>query len=196
MTKVDICNIALGRIGRKSSITDLAENSTEARACKRVWDLTRQSLLREFTWSFSHKIALLALSTETVPGWLYVYAYPTDCLQALRIFNAAGADLRGEQDKWDIFAIGNNTFIACNVDLAYLEYTADKADPSDWSTQFVDCLAWRLAFELAMPLSGDQNLRNSCWQFYISIGGKAKQTNANEKNVDAFKEHRYSNARM
>lgn len=196
MNKIDICNIALGRIGRKASITSLTENSAEARACGRIWDMVRQSLLREFTWSFSHKITLLALSTETIPGWNYLYAYPSDCLQALRIFNRAGADLRGEQEKWDVVNVGNNTFIACNVEQAYLEYTADKTDTDSWTTQFADCLAWRLAFELAMPLSGDVNLRNSCWQLYMSLGSMAKTTNAAEKNVDAYKERRYINARM
>lgn len=196
MTKVEICNLALGRIGRKASITSLSENSAEAKACARVWDVTRQSLLREFTWGFSRKVSLLALSTETVPGWEYLYAYPSDCLQALRIFNAAGAEYKGEQEKWDIITVGNSTFIACDVDTAYLEYTCDKADASDWTSQFVDCLAWKLAFELAMPLVGDQNLRNSCWQLYTSAGNMAKTTNAAEKNVDAFKERRYINARM
>lgn len=196
MTKIDICNIALGRIGRKAAITSLTENSAEARACNRVWDMVRQSLLREFTWSFSRKIALLALSTDTVPGWSYLYAYPPDCLQALRIFNVAGAELRGEQEKWDVITVGNSTFIACNIEQAYLEYTADKTDTDDWTAQFIDCLAWRLAFELAMPLTGDQNLRNSCWQLYASVGGMAKTTNAAEKNVDPFKDRRYINARM
>lgn len=196
MNKIDICNIALGRIGRKASITSLTENSAEARACSRIWDMVRQSLLREFTWSFSHKITLLAQSTETIPGWKYLYAYPSDCLQALRIFNEAGADLRGEQEKWDVVNVGNNTYIGCNVGQAYLEYTADKTNTDSWTTQFADCLAWRLAFELAMPLTGDANLRNSCWQLYMSLGSMAKTTNAAEKNVDAYKERRYINARM
>ncbi|MEA4834963.1 MAG: hypothetical protein VB133_07510 [Anaeromusa sp.] len=195
MTKVDVCNIALGRIGRKAAITSLTENSTEARACNRIWDMVRQSLLREFTWSFSHRVELLAQSTDTVPGWQYLYAYPSDCLQALRVFNEVTAELRGEQAKWDVLTVGNNTFIACNVELAYLEYTADRTDPDSWTTQFSDCLAWRLAFELAMPLTGDQNLRNSCWQLYMNIGSMARTTNAAEKNVEAFKERRYLDAR-
>ena len=99
MTKVEICNLALGRIGRKAAITSLTENSAEARACARIWDVTRQALLREFTWGFSRKVALLALSTESIPGWEYLYAYPSDCLQALRIFNAAGAEYKGELDE-------------------------------------------------------------------------------------------------
>lgn len=196
MTKVEICNLALGRIGRKAAITSLSENSAEARACARIWDVTRQALLREFTWGFSRKVALLALSTENIPGWEYLYAYPSDCLQALRIFNAAGAEYKGEQEKWDVITVGNSTFIACDVDTAYLEYTCDKTDSDDWTAQFIDCLAWKLAFELSMPLVGDQNLRNSCWQLYTNAGNMAKTTNAAEKNVDAFKERRYINARM
>lgn len=196
MTKVEICNIALGRIGRKASITSLTENSTEAKACSRIWEVTRQSLLREFTWGFSRKIALLALSTDTVPGWDYLYAYPSDCLQALRVFSEGMANYKGEQEKWDVITVGNNVYIACDVGTAYMEYTCDKTDTDDWTSQFIDCLAWKLAFELAMPLVGDQNLRNSCWQLYTSAGNMAKTTNAAEKNVDAFKERRYLNARM
>lgn len=196
MTKVEICNLALGRIGRKAAITSLTENSAEARACARIWDVTRQALLREFTWGFSRKVELLALSSEAVPGWAYLYAYPTDCLQALRVFSEDTASYRGEQEKWDVITVGNNTFIACDVATAYLEYTCDKTDSDDWTAQFIDCLAWKLAFELAMPLVGDQNLRNSCWQLYTNAGNMAKTTNAAEKNVDAFKERRYIEARM
>lgn len=196
MTKVEICNIALGRIGRQASITSLTENSAEAKACARIWEVTRKALLREFTWGFSRKVALLALSTETIPGWGYLYAYPSDCLQALRIFNEAGASYKGEQEKWDVLTVGNSTFIACDVDTAYLEYTCDKSDTDDFTAQFIDCLAWKLAFELSMPLVGDQNLRNSCWQLYTNAGNLAKTTNAAEKNVDAYKERRYIDARM
>lgn len=196
MTRIEICNLALGRIGRKAAITSLSENSAEARACARVWDVTRQALLREFTWGFSRKVELLALSTETVPGWSFLYAYPSDCLQAQRVYNEAGAKYKGEQEKWDVITVGNNTYIACDVETACLEYTCDKPDSNDWTAQFIDCLAWKLAFELAMPLAGDANLRNSCWQLYTNAGNLAKTTNAAEKNVEAFRDRRYINARM
>ena len=196
MTIIDICNIALGRIGRKASITSLSERSEEARACSRIWDMTRKAVLREYTWGFSRKIEQLALSTQTIPGWSYLYAYPPDCLQAQRVFNAAGASYKGEQENWDVVTVGNSTFIACDVEQAFLEYTADKTDTDDWTAQFIDCLAWKLAFELSMPLVGDQNLRNSCWQLYTNAGNMAKTANAAEKNVEAYKDRRYINARM
>jgi hypothetical protein len=95
----DICNQALALLGTRSTITDLNEDSNEARACLQFYDSTRRQTIRSAPWGIAKKFQTLTLwksapgtpefvGTPTpywtdaypAPGWNYSYLYPDDCL--------------------------------------------------------------------------------------------------------------------
>lgn len=95
-----VANLALAKIGTRSTIASLAEDSNEARAINLIYDNTRDQVLGMAFWNFARKTANLAVlkiapgamgSTSPggnvwspdwpPPGWLYEYAYPADCIQ-------------------------------------------------------------------------------------------------------------------
>ncbi len=100
MSITELCNLAMQDIGKRSTISDLNENSNEARACKIAVDEVRQKLIAAAPWSFCKTAARLAVlkaapgtpenasaiqgnwdSSMPQPGWLYAYAMPSDCLK-------------------------------------------------------------------------------------------------------------------
>ena len=92
----DICNQALDAIGSEITLGDIADGSREAQVLLRAYGQCLRQLLRSANWNFSANtspMTLLADATATngdvgsvVPnGFLYEYAYPTDCVRAREV---------------------------------------------------------------------------------------------------------------
>lgn len=98
-SETEICNRALSRIGTRSTIASLTEDSNEARQCNMLYVPTRDEVISMAWWNFAKKTATLSLlksapgtptnptgatqwsSAYPAPPWLYEYAYPSDCIQ-------------------------------------------------------------------------------------------------------------------
>jgi hypothetical protein len=102
----DIVNRALDVLGYVGlPVGDLNEGGTVANAAVRVYQTTRQQLLRAAQWNFARRMTILQLlndatgqttqaqiaaggpvtvgpGTPGMYGWIYEYAWPVDCLRA------------------------------------------------------------------------------------------------------------------
>lgn len=80
-----IANMALGRIGARGEITDLNENSPNAKKVLAVWDYVLQETLSERDWKFAKTRQPLQLSTITpLYTWKFAWALPSDFLRFVR----------------------------------------------------------------------------------------------------------------
>src|SRR5271157_5322856 len=80
-----IANLALGRIGARGDITDLNENSPNAKKVLNVWDAIFQEVLSERDWKFAKTRQQLALSNVTpLYTWKFAWALPADFLRFVR----------------------------------------------------------------------------------------------------------------
>lgn len=179
--QIEICNVALSRVGA-GSIQSLTEATREARACRTHYELARDAALRDHDWPFARKRADLAVLTETVDDWDYVYQYPADCVAARLILNVASVD---PKDRIP-FEVGVNAAKSSRVILtdeedAILVYTALVSNTVVYDALFVDALAWRLAAELAVPLRAETSLQQTFLRQYLLQLGSAKETGSNEK---------------
>ena len=64
---VDICNLALQRLGAKS-IGALTEDTTAGRECNRVYEHARDSELRSHQWSFARTRVEVAADSVAIEG--------------------------------------------------------------------------------------------------------------------------------
>lgn len=80
-----IANLALGRIGARGAITDINENSPNAKKVLSVWDAIFQEVLSERDWKFAKTRQQLSLSPVT-PLYTYRFAWalPADFLRFVR----------------------------------------------------------------------------------------------------------------
>lgn len=173
-TDVDICNIALGRIGVDRTIASLSEASKEARNCRRFYPLCRDEVLERMPWSFAARTAALAQLTDAdlLPGWGYQYAMPTDAVRILEVIPAgsvgeASAHYGGCCEPWAVprrsrhpfrravSGDGTGAAILSNVPDAYAVYTSRVENTALYSNLFVSMLADRMAMELVMPMTAD-----------------------------------------
>ena len=204
---VDICNMALSSIGTRSTIASLTEGSAEAIQCSIWYDPTRREILAAAQWNFARRqktLGVLAAAAGTpenptgsgaLPpdGWLYQYAYPSDCISP-RYIQPAG-DTGYDEIAMGSFAgrpirfivagafdsSGNEIkVILTNEPQAELIYTGDVSTTAIFESDFITALADALAARLAIPLTGDKQLAVQKAQ---ASQGTLKETEAQDANV-------------
>ncbi|MBQ8809471.1 MAG: hypothetical protein IJZ69_04265 [Bacteroidales bacterium] len=182
VTNIVICNMALGYIA-KTRIFSLEDKSEEARMCSLYYDHLRRMLLRNYTWGFAKRVVQLALISKTMPGYEYVYAYPSECLAVRNIYNKDGASVKEyEREKYDIFVMDNGVVaIACDVEDAFIEYTHDVVDADTFSVDFVEALSRLIASNIAQSLTGSAAQAQEQYQLFQAMIANAKLASAQER---------------
>ncbi len=150
-SKVDIANLALKRLGQRK-IASLAELSVEGIAANDLYDITRRTVLEAHPWRFAGKIATLPLRNETVPGYMFSYQLPADCIRVLCMEPSASETARAIQ--FEVFGEALWT----NDATGQIRYIWDIEDSSRFSPLFVNAFAYHLAADLAPTITGKEAL--------------------------------------
>lgn len=185
MNVVEICNLALSRIGDSATVSsiDPPEGSAQAEHCAMFYPLARDTLLESFPWHFALKRARMPLVEYESKQWAFCYGIPDDCLRILNITASDAADdseysvmhsreidARGRQIVW------------CNTPDAVVRFVARVENPMLWPPSFVDAVAWKLAAMLAGAIiKGDTGA-----QFAAMCDAKAQTLMAEMKNTDVM----------
>ena len=187
-SEVDICNLALARLGDNATVAsiDPPEGSAQAEHCARFYPVARDSLLEMHAWKFATRRVLLAqLSTDTW-NWPFAYAEPADVIKLLAVLSASAASDTDTQE-YEAETDGNGTpIILTNQEDASLRYVARVTDTTVFSPLFIDALAWLLASYLAGPvLKGDAGaaMAKACLQSFMLALSNAKTSDANQRKV-------------
>lgn len=186
-SEVDICNRALSHIGASATISSLTEQSEEAFHCNLLYADIRDAVLRAHPWGFATRH--LALSdVGTPPGnWAYRYAYPNDCIYAREILQT---DTAGDPIKFEV-ALGdayNARVILTDEEDAVLIYTYKVTNTTIFDPLFTNALAWKIASEICMPLTRDQDRMKAAYQMYQGAIAEAQVFNTNESHEDILRE--------
>lgn len=149
---VEICNIALAKIGHEGFITTLTENSKGAKYMNIFYESIRDEVMGSHLWRFARKRAVLAPLSETVlfDGGKY-FQYPNDCLRIVgtdKEYFHSGERWMREGDK-----------IIADTDTLKIVYLSRVENVALYDASFVDCLATRLAYEACMPIMKDKSLK-------------------------------------
>jgi hypothetical protein len=217
---IDICNQALASIGARSTIASFDEDSEAARNCSLQYESTLKQLLRAAQWGFCRRYANLAVlkaapgtQTPTVtsatwddswppPGWLYSYAYPSDCIQmryvvvqamdadtGISLFPVSavsymGPAYAGAPVKWmktnDKIGEQEAIVIACNERNAIGCYTVYEPNPDVWDASFIQAMIAALGAQLAPALTGSTPMRQQKIMDANAIILEARARDANE----------------
>lgn len=201
MNEVDICNLALNFLG-KGIIKSLSENTELARTCKLHYDRYRRILLKDYSWEFAERTMKLEPVEDfgdNVKGWDYVYRYPDDCLQVLKIYD--GDDHR-KDDKREKFFVQTVDYrlgtkvICCNLENALMDYVSNEEDCNYFSEEFVEALAHYLAYGMAQALTGSEAKAQTELQYMQNALYQAKLRTAREREHEPSLPHKYFDGRF
>lgn len=186
----DVINMGLRAGGVPLRINDAYEGSEAARTALEITGQARDELLRVTDWSFSRRTVALKLlkgpppdggynygqpwsNIYPMPGFLYSYAYPSDCL-GLRAIIAPPTgmpDLDPVPALWRIdddptpvvsgtppVASGPEAkVILCNMTNAIAVYRAQITNPIFWDAGFMDTIVASLGKKFAAAFGADAN---------------------------------------
>jgi len=178
-TQIDICNMALSRLGTQSTITSLTDGSTEANACNTFYTVTLNAVLANpqseaypnYSWQWARRIAALTTASSTNPRWTYECALPADCVDVCELVDNSIPQARWKPQRR--FFEGNIPFeeglgTAGTTNLIPVIWT-DLATPSlvlisnalplaNWPPAFLEAFTYHLAHRIAIPLTGSGEL--------------------------------------
>lgn len=174
MTDVQICNLALARLG-DARITTLADATAQAQYCTLFYTQTVAELQAEFDWQFCRKQVSLTNGSSPLGGYTYQYDLPADYIRSFRLANIDESENFGQ---WEILSTYLQTNFASPVTL---DYIANITDASKYPAIFTELLAVKLAGVLAMPLTGSKDLFKQTVELYMAMLGKPAFANATEK---------------
>lgn len=187
-SEVDICNLALARLGDNATVAsiDPPEGSAQAEHCARFYAMARDSLLEMHAWKFATRRVQLAKLTVPSWDWSFAYAAPTGALKLLGVLSATASN-DDETQPYEAESDANGAaIILTNQKDASLRFVARVTDTTKFSPLFVDALAWLLASYLAGPvLKGDAGAAMSkvCLQSFLLAFSNAKVSDANQRKV-------------
>ena len=157
-TAVQICNLALAKLGDEAKVTGIAppDMSMQAQYCALFYPQALNVLLDKHPWTFAiATAALTALAVNPNPFWSYAYSVPVDFLGVIDVRDPSYADEQQKPNTQSYALEGGVLYI--NINGAVLVYTSSLAtDPAKFPPLFVEALAVLLASYLAGPvLKGD-----------------------------------------
>lgn len=185
--EVDVYNMALMRIGvYDSRVSDPSEKTTEAGVCKFWFPIVRDYVLRDYPCNFAEKRASLAKVGDGPTNWTYAYSLPADCVMVKGLVYPGSRNPRADQRI--PFQLGQSEaygkLLYTDMDEAELVYTAKVTDLTQWDSISISGLAYRLAAEIAQPLSKKPDVAQAAMQGYSREMANAGAHMANERGAD------------
>lgn len=181
LTKVDICNQALGHL-RASTIQSFTEASKNAVFCRSWYDTSLKEALAYAYWNFARKRQALAYHGDDAPAdgsWAYRYQTPADMIRTIKIINPLGDDYDPIPFEEETSEDGSTMSILTNERDATLRYVFFQQNTALYPPAFVFALGKCLAKNMAMPITEKPELANKQnSDFYVAIA-QAAATNAN-----------------
>lgn len=153
---VSICNLALGHLGDRGSVTsiDPPEGSAQAEHCAMFYPIARNTVLESHAWGCATtREPLVELGSVTPPdSWAFAYAYPNGCLRPLVMLMPGASDDDDGKDFVVEETADGVRVIYTNVEDAELRYIFEQTDTTRYSALMVNAIARLLSSYLAGPI--------------------------------------------
>lgn len=187
-SKTEISNLAISHLGIGKEIADIdTENSEEANACSRFYEVAKVATLIDHDWAFATKFQTLGLvETQPTDEWKYSYRYPSDCLKIRRIVSGLRTDTLDSLISYKILIDSTGKLIYTDQQNADIEYTVNITDPTFFDSQFIIALSFRLASYIAPRITGGDpfKMKQEMISQYLIELSNAKANDLNEGQKD------------
>lgn len=169
MDKIDICNLALGKVG-ELFIQDINDPYDEnAKLCKMFFDPVLENAIRAYPWSFSIERTTLAESAEPPEfGFQHKYLLPNDCLRILGTENGDFYQIEG-------------AYLVTDISPCRVKYQKKVSDLTILPSDFCEGVALDLAVKLSYTLTQSRTQTEALLQEQKFQWTKARNINAVEK---------------
>lgn len=175
MQRTEISNLILSKLGEEDAITDPDEEGKAARSINAVWNSVRDTVLRMHLWNFATKRAQLTPLADTpAHGFAYAFQLPTDFIRN-DISKLQPTSVRSDHQLE-----GTRRILANEMGPLDLVYIRRVETEGDWDPLFVEAFASRVAWQIALKVTGDKQIKQAAWQEYSLAIREAKGVDGGE----------------
>lgn len=184
ISDISICNSALIKLGQEP-ITSLVQDNKSARLCANRYPLLRNMVLESHPWRFAIKtVQIAALNQSPLQRWQFVSALPADCIYVIR-----GDDW---QERFEVM----EGQLYCNHSPIIIKYVFENTDPSTYTYTFAECVAWRLAAELAYAITNSNTVADQMMKGYLAELANARYVSAKSSTPEDFSVRQFIDRRF
>ncbi len=183
VSEVDICNLALQKIGEDKRIVALTDDTKAARELAIAYPLQRDAELRRNRWKFCLARASIAAdaAAPSPSVFLYQYALPADFLSLIEL-----TDYRlpspTEPEQYQFRTGSAGTMIETDLTAPLrIRYVAKITDTTRYDPLFVQALACSIAMQVCEPITQSTTKLQSVQQQYQYWMEQAETVDAIEK---------------
>lgn len=185
-SEVELCNMALDSLGQES-ILALTDDSNQARACNSRYETARDAVLRAHRWNCATKrAALTELSTAPTWGFNRAFQIPSDFIR-LASLDDLSVLFRIEGGDDGRVIVTDDTA----VNLLYI-YRLELVPLMDEGLK--ECIAARLAAEIAYKLTGDKQVARDMYSVYKDKLFEAQFLDSVESPIERFEDRTWLDA--
>lgn len=166
-TKVDIWNLALAHVRAKAQVSDPAEATKEANACRLYYTHARRLTLSANDWAFARQIAALSTNSAATSHYLREYAYgydlPNDMVSPRYLYPFSS------KYPFEIVlapGVTNSRMLLANITEPKLVFTANVEAVTIMDEQFIAALSWHLAAYIGPKLTGNEKWYDIAMKMY------------------------------
>lgn len=170
-SSIDIANSALILLGGRE-ITSFTDNSNEARISKNLYRSARDFVLRAYPWASLKKRAnVVELAEKPISGFQFQYQLPGDSVRVLEVHSG------GRVNHWEV----NGRAVLTDSKPISIVYISDTVPEQNYSTQLAQALTYRLAAEMAYPVTGSNQAQVNFNSLFQNVLDEARTTDALEQ---------------
>lgn len=183
-SQIDIYNKALGRIGG-GEVRVEGENTRQNIECNKAWKGLAEPVLRAHDWNFArHTVMGIPLpGTPLQTRWAYEHKWPIKCVAVRYLYT----DDPSCPHKHEIALSTDDpeqVAVFSNVEEPKIVYTRSVERTVMWDASFVDAIAWKLASDIAVPLTQSERRASVSLQAYFATITQARSLNVREGHWD------------
>jgi hypothetical protein len=188
-SQIDICNMAIGKVGG-NRIDNIDEPSqVEAILCKDHYNTIVDSILESAEWSFAIKREVMSLDpSPPIFGYSYRYKLPTSCIRLLQCSEDSAFAV---DTPW----AREGEYVLSESSTLYVRYIQHISDPMLYSGMFIEAVVLKLASALAIPLTGDKKLHEALMQAFENTRNDAANKDSLQGRTGEFQNYALINAR-
>lgn len=176
-----ICNSALIKLGA-TTIMSLTEGSRNANLCLEQYDKLRDDLLRAHAWNFATRRAKIArLTAEPAFGFAHAYQLPSDWLRTIAVHDNDGGSGTAR------YRIEGRRILS-DAENIWVKYIGRVDDANEMDPAFREALAWKLAIDLAVPITQSTTALREAEEGFRRALIKARSVDAIEDFPDTMPE--------
>ena len=160
-SKTEIGNLTLSWLAQNLMLS-IDDDTKQARAIKANFQFSLDSVLEEGEWSFATSRFVWSTPNADAPAWGYKYYFAVPSTELKVIFVSDKAEENDYEFDYRVEAGG----IACDSSKIYVKTITSIKDTSKFSNMFNQCLAARMAYDLAIPLTESQKKESTMYAIY------------------------------